>query len=72
MDRAYDVFEILPDGSPLSRATVTGLETAIATVTGLETAIRALKELATQTPNEVRIMHLPDQAIIATMNVREE
>jgi hypothetical protein len=29
MDRAYDVFEILPDGSPLWRATVTGLGTAI-------------------------------------------
>jgi hypothetical protein len=62
MDRAYDVFEILPDGSPLWRATVTVLETAI----------RALKELAIQTPNEVRVMHLPDQAIIATMNVCEE
>jgi hypothetical protein len=60
LERSYDIFEILSDGSPLWRATVAGHENAI----------RKLQELALQTPNEMRVMYLPDQAIIATINVR--
>jgi hypothetical protein len=59
LDREYDLFEILPDGFPMWRATVTGLENAT----------RKLKELAAQTANEVRVMHLPSNSIIAAVNV---
>jgi hypothetical protein len=58
MTRDYDLFEILPDGSPIWKELVTGHEEAI----------RKLQELAKQTKNEVRIMHLPTKAIIAAMN----
>lgn len=59
MERQYDLFEILPDGSPVWRATISGHENAIL----------KLKELAAQTANEVRVMHLPSNSIIAAMNV---
>jgi hypothetical protein len=59
LERTYDLFEILPDGSPIWRATIDGHENAI----------RRLQELAAMTPNEVRVMHLPEKAIIAALNV---
>lgn len=58
MDRNYDLFEILPDGSPIWKCTVAGHEPAL----------QQLKELAKRTDNEVRIMHLATNAIIAVLN----
>jgi hypothetical protein len=59
VDRNYDLFEILPDGSPIWRCTVAGHETAV----------QRLRELARQTDNEVRIMHLSSNTVIAVLNV---
>jgi hypothetical protein len=59
VDRNYDLFEILPDGSPIWRCTVAGHETAV----------HQLRELARQTDNEVRILHLASNTVIAVLNV---
>jgi hypothetical protein len=59
MERDYDIFEILPDGQLVWRAATAGHENAV----------RILKQLAAQTTNEVRMMHLPTKAVIAVMNV---
>jgi hypothetical protein len=61
VDRQYDLFEIFPDGSPLWRESVTGQESAL----------RRLKELSSQTKNEVRAMHIPTNTVIAAMNLPE-
>jgi hypothetical protein len=58
MDRQYDIFEILPDGSPLWKATIAGHEKAIST----------LQQLAVQTENEVRVMHIGTNTFIASIN----
>lgn len=58
MEREYDLFELLPDGGLMWRETVAGHENAI----------RRLKELAQQTPNEVRMMHVLSNSMIASMN----
>ena len=58
MEREYDLFEILPDGNPLWRGAVHGHENAIA----------KLREVAAQTANEVRVMHMASNAVIAAMN----
>jgi hypothetical protein len=58
MTRNYDLFEILPDGSPIWKELVSGHDEAI----------RKLQELAKQTKNEVRVMHLATKTIIAAMN----
>ena len=62
MDREYDLFEKFPDGSLIWRAVVKGHESAIAKLT----------ELAGQTNNEVRVMHMPTKSIVATMNAESE
>lgn len=59
MDRSYDIFEKLPDGALIWRAAVAGHENGIL----------KLKEIAAQTKNEVRLMHIPDKTLIAVMNV---
>ena len=61
MDRQYDIFEILPDGSPLWKVTVVGHEKAVST----------LQQLAAQTENEVRLMQIPTKSLIASMNVQK-
>jgi hypothetical protein len=58
LQRQYDLFEILPDGAPIWRGVAHGHENAI----------RQLQELAETTTNEVRVMHIASNAIIATMN----
>jgi hypothetical protein len=58
VEREYDLFEKMPDGHLLWRSSVLGQENAI----------HALKELAAKTNNDVRVMHLQSQAVIATMN----
>ena len=57
MDREYDVFEILSDGSHVWRDSATGHEKAI----------RRLRELVEVTDNEFRMMHLPTGSLIASM-----
>jgi hypothetical protein len=61
MERTYDLFEILADGSPVWRVTVEGHSNAIA----------KLDEIASQTQNEVRVMHLPTNSVVAVMNNRK-
>jgi hypothetical protein len=58
MERDYDLFEVLPDGGVIWKETVSGHENAI----------RRLRELAKQTSNEVRVMHILSNTLIATMN----
>jgi hypothetical protein len=57
VDRSYDLFEIFPDGSALWKGAVVGHENAI----------QKLKELAAATTNEVRLMHVGTNTVIATM-----
>ncbi len=59
MERHYDIFEIMPDGSPLW----------IVAVEGHQNAISKLQELAEKTKNEVRVMHLQSNSLVAAMNV---
>jgi hypothetical protein len=56
MDREYDIFERLEDGSTLWRDAVNGLENALL----------KLEEVAKKTTNECFAMHLPTQEIIAS------
>jgi len=58
MERSYDIFEVMPDGSKIWRAAAVGHENAII----------ELKKLATRTKNEVLLMHLETKAVIAIMN----
>lgn len=61
MDRQYDLFEKLPDGSLDFRSTIAGLESAIA----------ALKDLSAHTDNECALIHLPTRTVIAVMHGSE-
>ncbi len=58
MEREYDLFEVLSDGAVIWRETVAGHENAI----------QRLKELSQQTSNEVRIMHILSNTLIASLN----
>jgi len=58
MDREYDLFEVLSDGAVLWRQTVLGQENAV----------RKLEELSKRTLNEVRVMHVLSNSVIASMN----
>ena len=58
MERDYDLFEVMPNGDPIWRETVSGHENAI----------QRLRELAKQTSNEVRVMHIMSNTLIASMN----
>jgi hypothetical protein len=58
MERDYDLFEVLPDGGVIWREAVPGHENAI----------RKLRELSTRTANEVRVMHVLSNTLIASMN----
>ena len=59
MERDYDLFEVLPGGEHLWREMVSGHENAI----------RRLIELAKETKNEVRVIHILTYSLIAAMNV---
>jgi hypothetical protein len=56
-----DLFEVLPDGAPLWRASVVGHESAI----------NKLRELSAQTTNEVRVIDLRTNTTIAALNTTE-
>ena len=58
MDHQYDLFEIYPNGSPIWRDVVSGHEKAIL----------KLQKLSAETANEVRLIHLPTNTIVAAMN----
>jgi hypothetical protein len=58
MERTYDIFEKESDGSMLWRVAIPGHEAAL----------RKLQEMAEQSPNELRLMHIPTKTIIATIN----
>jgi adenosine/AMP kinase len=62
VDRSYDLFEILPDGSPIWKCAVAGHENAV----------QQLRELARHTGNELRIMHLASNTIIAVLNAPQQ
>ena len=57
MQRTYDIFEKMPDGTIMWRASIDGHEEAI----------RKLKELATRNLNEWQVLHLPTQSLVATI-----
>jgi hypothetical protein len=59
VDREYDIFEKLPDGSVLWRAFVPGRQNAIA----------RLNELGSLSTNEHFAMHTPTKEIVARVNV---
>jgi hypothetical protein len=58
VDRTYDIFEIDPDGYPIWKTAVIGQEAAI----------RKLHDISEQTPNELRMMHVATQTVVATVN----
>jgi len=58
MNRDYDIFEKLPDGSPLWRQCVQGLENARST----------LNLLAAQSQNEFFAIHSPTHEIVIRVN----
>jgi hypothetical protein len=58
MNREYDIFENDPWG-PVWRGSVVGRELALA----------KLAELSLRTANEVFAMYLPDQVVIARVNI---
>jgi hypothetical protein len=57
MEREYDLFEHFSNGDVLWRMTVIGHENAV-----------QLRELSATTSNELRLVHLPTQSVIAVMN----
>lgn len=58
VDREYDIFEVLEDGSLVWRESGHGHADSV----------NKLKALAAKTANEVRMMHLPTKTLIAAMN----
>jgi hypothetical protein len=61
LNREYDIFERLPDGTHLWKDYVVGLEEAR----------RKLQELAALSKNEHYAIHTPTKDIAARVNVRE-
>ena len=62
MDRTYDIFEKMKDGSTLWRVAVTGYEAAM----------RKLKEMATQSHNEFHLWHLASNTLAATIDASKD
>jgi len=58
MERHYDLFQVLPDGTLLWRETIAGHAAAI----------DKLQRAALLESCEFRLLYLPDNAVIATMN----
>jgi hypothetical protein len=58
MDRQYDIFERLPDGSVIWRTSIPGLENALA----------ELKKFSQLSPNEFFVFHSPTNETIARIN----
>jgi hypothetical protein len=60
MNRVYDAFEVLPDGTLIWKATIEGREDAV----------KKLKQVAKDSPNEFRLMHIPSKTMIAAINCK--
>ena len=60
MDRHYDIFELLGEG-PIWRASISGHEAAIV----------KMGELAKDSQNEFRLMHIPSNAVIAIVPAKK-
>ncbi|MGH9436372.1 MAG: hypothetical protein ACRD22_00405 [Terriglobia bacterium] len=60
MERDYDLFEQLADGTPMWRGHASGLHDAR----------RQLREVSNTTQNECFVMYLPTKEIVARLNVR--
>ena len=60
MERCYDIFEMMPDGTILWRGFAQGLEEAV----------RIPKELAARSLNEFQMLHLATQSLVATVNAK--
>ena len=58
MERTYDIFEKLSDGTMVWKVAVAGHEQAI----------RRLRDLSKQTSNELQLLHLPSKTLIASIN----
>jgi hypothetical protein len=61
MNREYDIFEKLPDGSMLWRTMVKGFENAVA----------GLAKLGNLSPNEHFAIHTPSNMVVARVNEPE-
>jgi hypothetical protein len=61
MEREYDLFEVLSDGAPMWRQMVAGQENAL----------RKLGELSKQTSNEIRVMHVLTNTLLASTSAPE-
>ena len=59
MNREYDVFELLPDGAPVWRDHVHGLQNAH----------QRLAEISKTTKNECFVIHIPTKEIVARVNL---
>jgi hypothetical protein len=62
MNRNYELFEKLPDGSPIWRGNVTGVGNVPA----------QLAEIAKETENECFAMYLPTKEIVLRLNVNKK
>jgi hypothetical protein len=60
MNREYDAFEVLPDGTLIWRATVKGREDAA----------EKLQQVAKDSPNEFLLMHVPTKTVIAAIKAK--
>jgi hypothetical protein len=60
MERQYDIFEKLPDGSVVWRTFIPGLDNALA----------ELKKFSKLSPNEFFVFHTPTKETIARVNVQ--
>jgi hypothetical protein len=58
VERTYDIFEKMSDGSMLWRVAVPGHEAAL----------HKLQEMAAKSASEFQLRHLPSNTLIATIN----
>jgi hypothetical protein len=58
MERTYDIFEKMNDGSLVWRAVVPGYEAAM----------RKLQEMAAQSSHEFQVKHLASDTVVATIH----
>jgi hypothetical protein len=60
VDHNYDIFEILPDGSPMWKATAAGKDEAL----------QQLELLSERCRNELRVIQLATRVVVATKPAR--
>ena len=61
MERTYDILEILSDGHLVWRGAVAGHEAAL----------DRMRQLASKSSNEFRMMHLPSDSVAAILNAKD-